>query len=490
MPFFILSLIGLVDSLYLTYEHLFQKLDFCPLHAWWIDCGTVLKSKYAIVGPIPLAVLGVIHYSILLLLLYKWSKSKQKVYIPFILSQIVAGCIFSLYLLYVQAFILNAFCFFCLISAAVSVLLFITAVVVFRKKWRGIMLTLEGMVYRNVCKRLFFLVNAELVHDIVTSVGEIAGKIGFVKYTIGFIHRTKSQNIKVAGLTFPGYVGLSAGFDYDAKLIELLPSLGFGFHTIGSISAKSYEGNQHPRLARLPKSKSLLVNKGLKNVGVDAIIKKLKKIRRRSHEIPLGISVAKTNSKDCATEKKGIADYVYSFKQLEKANMCDYYELNISCPNAFGGEPFTTPEKLDKLLLALSKLKISKPVFVKMPVDFSTEDTKELCDVIIRYRLPGVIMGNLTKDRTNPKFDTEEIKNAPAGNFSGKPTEDRSNTLISFIHNTYGDRLIIIGCGGIFSPEDALEKLKRGAVLVQLITGLIYQGPQLVAEINETHVMS
>ncbi|MEK9179038.1 MAG: quinone-dependent dihydroorotate dehydrogenase [Patescibacteria group bacterium] len=480
----ILSLIGLADSLYLTYEHFFQKLDFCPLHNWLIDCGAVLKSPYAYLGPIPIALFGVLHYSLLLLFSILYLKTKHIKYLSLILLQTISGLFFTFYLLYVQAFILKVFCFYCLISAATSVLLLISFFIFFRSKVHSILIFLEGVSYRTVVKPIFFLLNPELVHDVVTSFGEIAGRIGFLKKMVAAIHRTNLKPTIVADISFPGKVGLSAGFDYDAKLIEFLPSLGFGFHTIGSITADSYEGNPRPRLGRLPKSKSLLVNKGLKNMGVDAIIKKIKRIRKRSKEIPLGISVAKTNCKETAPERKGRVDYVYSFKQLEKANICEYYELNISCPNAYGGEPFTTPEKLEKLLLSLSKLKISKPVFVKMPVDYSTEQTKGLCDVIVKYNLPGVIMGNLTKDRSNPKLDKEEVRNATPGNFSGKPTEDRCNNLISFIHDTYGSKLVIIGCGGIFSASDAKEKIRRGATLVQLITGLIYQGPQLVAEIN------
>lgn len=480
----VLSLIGLLDSLYLTYEHFFQKLDFCPLHNWLIDCGAVLRSPYAYLGPVPLAVIGVLHYSLLLLFTLSYFRTKQIRYLSIILIQTISGLLFTVYLLYVQAFILRVFCFYCLISAATSILLVASFFIYHRSKLHSIIIYLEGLLYRTVVKPFFFLINPELVHDTVTTFGEIAGRVGLIRKLVASVHRTKQVPTIVAGISFPGKVGLSAGFDYDAKLIEFLPSLGFGFHTIGSITADSYEGNPRPRLGRLPKSKSLLVNKGLKNLGVDAIIKKIKKIRRRSKEIPLGISVAKTNCKETASERKGIVDYVYSFKQLEKARVCDYYELNISCPNAYGGEPFTTPEKLEKLLAALSKLKISKPIFVKMPVDYSTEQTKGLCDVIVKYNLPGVIMGNLTKDRSNPRLDKEEVRNATQGNFSGKPTEDRCNNLISFIHKMYGSKLIIIGCGGIFFPADAQEKIRRGATLVQLITGLIYQGPQLVAEIN------
>ena len=278
-------------------------------------------------------------------------------------------------------------------------------------------------------------------------------------------------------------MGLSAGFDYNGNLTGILPSVGFGWHTIGTVTLQPYAGNQKPRLGRFPKSQALLVNKGLKNIGAVEIIKKLKNVE---FKIPTGISIASTN-KHFNTPKLQIADIIECFKLFEKSKVKHaYYELNISCPNTFGGEPFNTTERLEALLHALDSLKIKRPVYVKMPIDQSEKETLQLLKVIDKHKIAGVIMGNLTKDKTNPAVDPQEVEqwHNKRGNLSGKPTFERSNALIALTKKHFKNRFTIIGTGGIFTPEDAQKKIELGADLVQLITGMIYKGPQLIGSIN------
>jgi dihydroorotate dehydrogenase len=177
-------------------------------------------------------------------------------------------------------------------------------------------------------------------------------------------------------------------------------------------------------------------------------------------------------------------DYLKTAALFEKANLGDYYEINISCPNAFGGEPFTTPHKLEKLLFNLDKLKLTKPVFIKMPIELSNAEADGLLKVILKHQAVGVIFGNLAKDRSNKALNKKELKNTGKGNFSGKPTWEQSNRLIAFAYKKYGKKLIVVGCGGVFSAEDAYHKIKLGASLVELITGMVFEGPQLIGEIN------
>jgi len=233
----------------------------------------------------------------------------------------------------------------------------------------------------------------------------------------------------------------------------------------------------------MPSSKALLVNKGLKNLGARATIAKLKGLE---FKIPVGISIASTNRHFTDT-KSQILDIVTCFKLFENSPVRHtYYELNISCPNTFGGEPFTTPERLTLLLTAIEKIKIKRPIFVKMPIDQSEKETLSLLKVIVDYKLEGIIIGNLTKDHANPHISAADKKmwSSNKGNVSGKPTFQRSNKLIALAKKHYGKKLIIVGTGGIFSPEDAIKKLELGADLVQLITGMIYEGPQLIGRIN------
>ena len=333
-------------------------------------------------------------------------------------------------------------------------------------------------------RRIFFLFDPELIHSLVTTKGEIIGKSKTVTNFIGRFFAAKSPMLKqkIAGIEFSGPVGLAAGFDYEAKVVKILPALGFGFNTVGTITNFPYAGNPRPILGRLPKSKSLLVNKGFKNKGA---VWTAKKLSDQTFKIPLGISIGKTNVKRKETQQTAIDDILSAFEIFEASNIKNaYYELNISCPNLYGNISFYPPKNLDELLTAVDKLKLSKPVFIKMPINETDGQTLKMLGVISRHKVMGIIFGNLQKDRKDPALYPEEVKKWKVGNFSGKPTWNRSNELISLAYKHYKGKLVIIGCGGIFSAEDAYRKIKLGASLVQLITGLIYQGPTLVAEIN------
>lgn len=156
--------------------------------------------------------------------------------------------------------------------------------------------------------------------------------------------------------------------------------------------------------------------------------------------------------------------------------------LNISCPNSFGGEDYTNPNRFQKLIEAVANAHIGQPLWVKLPVDKPWEELRTLITLAIKHGVSGVIIANLTKQRDR-LTEKESIKDL-SGGISGKPTYDLSNALIGNAYQEFGDKVTIIGVGGIFSAEDAYEKIKQGASLVQLITGMIYEGPQLIGQIN------
>jgi dihydroorotate dehydrogenase len=344
-----------------------------------------------------------------------------------------------------------------------------------------------SLAYKHVLKPVLFRMDPEFVHERFVVFGKFLGSNFITKKLsstfFGYSNNALEQNI--LGIHFSNPVGLAAGFDYDANLTQILPHIGFGFGSVGSITHKSYGGNTRPMLGRLPKSKSLLVNKGLKNKGVIAIIHDLS---AKKFSIPIGISVAKTNCRENALENAGIKDYVSSLKLLEDSGVDNsYFELNISCPNAFGGEPFTTPDRLSALLSKVDSLRISKPLFLKMPTDLSIVQTSKLCSIASRHAVSGLIFGNLTKDREHKSFDKKEMSRFVnhKGAFSGRPTSDKNDRLISFAYKNYGKRFVIIGCGGIFTAADAYRKIKLGASLLQLITGMIFEGPAVISSINQ-----
>ena len=165
------------------------------------------------------------------------------------------------------------------------------------------------------------------------------------------------------------------------------------------------------------------------------------------------------------------------------AEVGDFYTINISCPNTFGGEPFTNERDLNVLLKKLSTIKTEKPVFIKMPINLSWREFDELLKIAVKYKVSGVIIGNLNKDKKDPTV-TDKIPAGLKGSLSGRPTWRLSNALISKTYQKYGQKLTIVGVGGVFSGADAYEKIRRGATLVQLITGMIFEGPSLIGSIN------
>lgn len=343
---------------------------------------------------------------------------------------------------------------------------------------------LSGILYRNAVKPVFFQIDAESVHIGMVGMGEFFGKMVPAKSVLNSFFAYHDQKLEqtIAGIHFPNPIGLAAGFDFEARLTQILCDVGFGFQTVGTITAEPYGGNTKPRLGRLPKSQSLLVNKGYKNLGIDATIEKLK---HKHFSIPVGFSIGSTN-RAYKDDKEQIENFIISFEKAEKElHNISHYELNISCPNLSTGEPFTTPAKLTALLKEVEKLKLSRPVFIKMPTDIPVTASNALLKAADKYSIAGVVIGNLTKDRKNPDLDPEEVTRATKGNFSGKPTEKRTNNLLKFGYKTYGKRFIFIGCGGVFTAEDAYRKIKLGASLVEMITGMIYQGPQVIGEINK-----
>jgi dihydroorotate dehydrogenase subfamily 2 len=343
-------------------------------------------------------------------------------------------------------------------------------------------------LYKNILKPILFLFKADDVHVFFLKTGNYLGKHDFIKSFLCKIlcYKNPLLNQDVLGINFSNPVGLAAGFDYDADLIEILPSVGFGYHTIGTVTNLFYKGNPHPMLDRLPKSKSLLVNKGFKSNGIDSI---LNKISYKNNDIPLGISIGSTN-KAYSNINEIIEDVCISFEKVLKKNNFDYFELNISCPNLINvqnlKDKFDDPIGLGLLLNKLSFLKINKPLFIKMYSEKNVEETLSLCEVASNYKyVNGFIFANLIKDRNNPSFNKEEIESIGNGNFSGKPAQELSNNLISAVYKKYKNRFIIIGCGGIFNGFDAYEKIKRGATLVQMITGMVYEGPSVVGNLNK-----
>lgn len=485
--FVTLIMIGFADAVFLTWEHYTLTSVGCPISPW-INCLAVTSSKYSEIYGIPLALLGTIYYVFLFTFLFlgRGIGKNAKMFRHFFLLTSSVGVLFSLYLIYVQAILIGLFCLYCLLSAAISFLVFGFTWVFLTNEWNTLVVDVIGYKYKYILKPILWMIDAEWVHEQMVTFGQGLLRNKFVKNIFKKLLGKKYKNLKqkVSGLSFDGPIGLAAGFDYEARLTQTLPYVGFGFQTVGTLTNAPYEGNPKPRLGRLPKSQSLLVNKGFKNLGIKQTMDHLRKLK---FYFPVGISVGRTNSRELDTLDKSIADIVDSFKTIKKSGVTNaFFELNISCPNLIHdlGIDFYKPSNLEKLLDQVDKIRLGKPIFIKMPIDQGDLKTKAMLKVIAKHKIVGVIFGNLQTDRKHKLLKKDEVNRFKMGKFSGKPTFEISNHLVKIAYKNYKDRLVIIGTGGVFNAEDAWVKFTSGATLVQLITGMIFEGPQLIAQIN------
>jgi len=338
----------------------------------------------------------------------------------------------------------------------------------------------NSLIYKHLLKKIFFRMDPEDAHDRMMVNGSFLGKFSLTKELISIIYNYKNKALeqKILGIKFANPIGLSAGFDKNAQLTDILPSIGFGFEEVGSITGEPCAGNPKPRLWRLVKSKSLVVYYGLKNNGAIEIAKKLK---NKKFDIPIGISIAKTNCQETVDLEKGVEDYVKGFKQFTEIGA--YYTINISCPNTFGGQPFTDAKSLDKLLTKIDKIPTKKPIFIKLSPDLSKKEVDDVLEISKKHRVHGFVCTNLTKNRKNKKIKDENVPDK--GGISGKVVEDLSNDLIKYIFDKTKGKYVIIGVGGVSNASDAYKKIKAGASLIQMITGMVFEGPQVISQINQ-----
>jgi dihydroorotate dehydrogenase len=338
-------------------------------------------------------------------------------------------------------------------------------------------------MYKKILRPIFFQINPDLLHEVTVKIGNILGKnLLSRKFLALFFHyKNSALETEVFGIKFKNPIGLAGGFDKNANLIQTLPSVGFGFNEVGSITAKPYKGNPRPWNVRLKKDQSLIVNYGLKNQGVDVIKRRIKNQKR---SIPLIINIAKTNDSRIRGDAS-VEDYNTTFKKLH--SLADIININISCPNAGDGQLFCENALLlDKLLKKLSQNKIEKPVVLKIKPDLSEDTLNQIIDMSIKYPfVKGFIIANLSRDRKLlKKIKLNEISHFQ-GNISGKPVREVTNEIIRSVYKRTKGKYPIIGVGGVFTARDAYEKICYGASLVQLVTGMIYEGPSIAKNINK-----
>ncbi len=346
------------------------------------------------------------------------------------------------------------------------------------------------MFYKTILKPIFFRIHPEHMHALVLVLGEVCGALPPVRWVLSRIYGYRGPDIAkvVDCVRYERPVLLSAGFDCDARLTRVLGSLSFGGEEVGSVTALPCEGNPKPRQTRLIRNKSLIIFKGLRNQGAVKTIKKLLRTKRAPGYV-VGISIAATNSAAVSTDEAALQDYLDTYRKMNEAGVGDYYTINISCPNSFcgkDGETFASPRLLPKLIAGMQQIPTTKPVYFKMPINLAWPEFDELLQIIDKSPYQGVIIGNLNKDYSQLDHP-EDAPKVYRGGLSGKPCFAISNDLIARTRQAYGKRFTIIGVGGIFSGQDALAKFRAGADLVQLITGMVFEGPGLMKEVCQAY---
>jgi len=286
---------------------------------------------------------------------------------------------------------------------------------------------------------------------------------------------------RILGITFKNPVGLAAGFDKDAKLIDELDALGFGFIEIGTVTPLPQSGNDKPRLFRLPQDKALINRMGFNNEGADAAMQRLK---GKKSNIIVGGNIGKNK---VTPNENALNDYALCFEVLFP--YVDYFVLNISSPNTPGLRELQDKEPLRKLLMHVKQLSASKaaykPLLLKIAPDLVDSQLDDIIEILKETKLDGVVATNTTISRDGLSTNTSEVQAIGNGGLSGKPLTERSTYVIRYLRQKLGPQFPIIGVGGIMSTEDAIEKLKAGADLIQIYTGFIYEGPGFVKQINK-----
>lgn len=332
----------------------------------------------------------------------------------------------------------------------------------------------------QIIKQLLFLFDPEKIHHFVTSTIKTLNRFPFVSTILknNYQYIDSKLEKQVLGLKFKNPVGLAAGFDKNGEFIEEFADFGFGFIEVGTVTPLPQEGNEKPRMFRLKADEALINRMGFNNNGVDALAKKLATVNRKG--LIIGGNIGKNKN---TPNENAVDDYVTCFEKL--FDVVDYFVVNVSSPNTPNLRALQEKEPLKNILNTLQLLnhqKVkAKPILLKIAPDLSFEQLDDIIEIVQETQIAGVIASNTTLSREGLVSNPQLI--SKIGGLSGKPLLHRSTEIIKYLSQKSNQSFTIIGVGGIHSAEDALEKIKAGASLIQIYTGFVYQGPGLVKQI-------
>lgn len=333
-------------------------------------------------------------------------------------------------------------------------------------------------MYKTILRPIFFKFDPEKVHHFTF----------FMLKNFGFLTKLffpkpiqdKRLERELFGLKFKNPVGLAAGFDKNALLFNELADLGFGFIEIGTVTPKPQTGNPKKRLFRLIEDNGIINRMGFNNEGLEKIVENLKK---SPHKVIIGGNIGKNTN---TLPENYTADYVECFEGLH--DFVDYFVLNVSCPNVSSHAKLEDADYLKELITEVQNINKTKekpkPILLKIAPDLNKIQLNEIVELVAETKIDGLIATNTSISRENLKTSKQTLEKIGNGGLSGKPIREKSTEVIKYLSEKSNKSFPIIGVGGIHSAEDALEKLEAGASLVQIYTGFIYEGADLINQIN------
>lgn len=338
-------------------------------------------------------------------------------------------------------------------------------------------------MYHLVLKRLMFMLNPERAHYTAMDLLSFFCAIPGVKQLLRkwFCVSDARLEKELFGLKFSNPVGLAAGFDKNARWVDELECLGFGFVEIGTVTPLAQPGNDKPRLFRLPTDEALINRMGFNNEGASAAAERL---RKRKSKILIGGNIGKNK---LTPNEDALSDYLKCFDALY--DTVDYFVVNVSSPNTPG---LRALQEKEPLMHILGQLQIrnqerpkQKPILLKIAPDLSNDQLDDIVEIVLQTRISGVIATNTTITREGLRTSQQTVAEIGAGGLSGKPVAKRALEVVRYLKQKSGNAFPVIGVGGIHSADDAVEMIRAGADLVQVYTGFIYQGPLIAAKINK-----
>lgn len=338
----------------------------------------------------------------------------------------------------------------------------------------------------QLLRNILFWFDAEEVHYFSMNMLSFFCKFPFIK---NYLKKTFTPNGKrfskeVLGITFSNPVGLAAGFDKNARYLNELEALGFGFVEIGTVTPLPQDGNPKPRLFRLPKDKALINRMGFNNDGAEVAAERIReyRLKNKNSRLIIGGNIGKNK---VTPNEDAWKDYEKCFNELH--DVVDYFVVNVSSPNTPGLRDLQQKDVLRKILTNLQQINktknIQKPLLLKISPDLNQNDLDDIIDLAMEIKLDGLVAANTTISRKNLITPEKKITEIGAGGLSGKPLREEANRIASYIQKQTKQTIPIIGSGGIFSANDAKEKFQNGASLIQVWTGFIYEGPGIVKKI-------